>query len=206
MKRDETIFKELKRRFGDEILDAPEWPDAYPSAIKFPKAILLGCDPSNQHDTKLPFVFAHGSENPIFNSLKSYWKSNLAAIGLSEEEVYWQNLCKNYFRKETSKNKRIWKEATTEVWIPKIKEELDQFNRDVPVLLSAEILLHVLKTKRKAYKAAALYQLEIETPIPPEENKLGRPLFPFYRGGPGRMYHMENQARYRAHLKTFLSH
>jgi hypothetical protein len=201
MKVDGNIIEKLKNECGDEVLETKTWPYAWPTTIQKPKAILLGCDPSNQHSDKLPYAFAWEYDNNIFNSFRKYWKENLEEIGLKPAEVYWQNLCKNYFRSETSKNKK-WKKAA-EIWIPYLREELDaQFDRSVPVLLSADILYAVLRTTWRRHKPAEMYADHSLVPIPPSENKLGRPLYPFYRGGPGRKYHLMKHPEYRGYLKT----
>lgn len=68
------------------------------------------------------------------------------AIGLSWKTVYTQNLCRNYFKTETSKNK-IWNK------LPKCgltySEKLDElFSTDIPVLLTSQLLLDVLLKKK----------------------------------------------------------
>ena len=71
----------------------------------------------------------------------------MVAINLSFDSVYVQNLCRNYFEHEASKNK-IWKEVA-ELWIPDLKKELEIFDLSTLVLLSAQVLLEVLINDKK---------------------------------------------------------
>ena len=67
----------------------------------------------------------------------------MEVIDLNWEMVYTQNLCRNYFKSETSKNK-IWKQAA-EIWIDILKEELDDlFSTKILVLLTSQLLFDVL--------------------------------------------------------------
>jgi hypothetical protein len=180
LEEDLTILKELKGRFGDEILNNYPFPSAYKPDIKNPKSILLGCDPSNRHSNTLKYVFAIESHKNIFNSSIERIKSQLNQIGLNLDNVYCQNLCKNYFQKETAKNK-IWYQVA-EYWIPYLKIELSRFHTDIPVLLTSECLYKALRFNNSIYyKPIEFYECKTSIPIPPDENKLNRPLIPFYR-------------------------
>jgi hypothetical protein len=156
----------------------------YPQNIINIRAILLGCDPSNRHCQNLPYVFGINPSHKIFNGLVESLRKNLRAVNLDLENVYSQNLCRNYFRDETSKNKK-WK-TVAEMWIPVLKEELDEkFSKDIPVLLTSEVLYKVLLNgnivRRKAKTFYFVNKKEIIIPIPSEDNKLYHPLIPFYR-------------------------
>ncbi|MBA4313011.1 MAG: hypothetical protein C0417_10320 [Chlorobiaceae bacterium] len=132
------IIAYLNKSDKKKVLDY-SYPKPYPENPINTRAILLGCDPSNRHCQDLPFVFAIKSSHNIFNSIVESIKNQLDAVGLSLEMVYCQNLCRNYFKDETSKNS-IWEEAA-KLWIPVLKKELDEkFAKTVPVLLTAESL------------------------------------------------------------------
>ena len=88
------------KEFCDSTLDIPK---PYCINKNKVKAIVLGADPSNEKCEK--FEFAFGLENkksPYFrNQLK-----NLNSVDIELEDIYVQNLCKNYFyiRESSGKN------------------------------------------------------------------------------------------------------
>lgn len=111
---------------------------------------------------------------------------DLETIGLSWDTVYVQNLCRNYFARETSKNRKIWLDAVT-YWIPALKEELSKFDTSIPVLLTSDILFSALVTCPEKYSETVdFYECRQPIPIKAEHNHLERSLIPFYRGSNGR--------------------
>lgn len=194
--QDKDTIKILVDLYGDHILPVEKLPHAFcPGGVVNVKAIYLGCDPSNVHSAELPYVFAHECELGIFNSFIKAHTEQLAQIGLSWETVYTQNLCRNYFKKETSKNK-IWKTVATEFWIDKLIEELSKFDSTIPVLLTSQLLLEVLCVGGyENIPAMDFYEGRTFIPVPPEKNKLKRELIPVYRGRNPKMrvsYHLKN--------------
>lgn len=176
----EIILNILTANFQNEMITYDDLPKPYPEKINNPKAILIGCDPSNNHNIRFKYVFALERTNKKFEGFLKSWDCSLCAIGLNFNKIYTQNLCRNYFKKETSKNK-IWYKAA-EIWIPELKKELDQFDKDVPVLMSSEyIYKSLLKNKKDFIKASAFYNCTKNIPISSKLNKLDRPLIPFYR-------------------------
>jgi hypothetical protein len=172
--------EDLRKKYGNRIL-LNAYPKPYPDKPSGTKAILLGCDPSNIHCNSLPYVFAINSSHKVFAPFVKQWDKMLDVIGLTRDTVYIQNLCRNYFTEESSKNK-IWATVAKE-WIPVLKDELKRFDKDIPVLLTSELLYKVLVEKRPLTRAADFYNLRegLVFPIPAEENELNRPLIPFYR-------------------------
>jgi hypothetical protein len=145
------------------------------------KAILLGADPSNETDkgkaVQLEYVFGIGGKD------KRYFmgiKKNLAEVGLTQEEIYAQNLVQEYQMVETGKNKS-WKE-TAEPWVEILKQELDAFDpgRTIPVLVTAQAIIEVLSHKTLP-APKAIYLSQSAGIVQPEENRLCRTLLPFYR-------------------------
>jgi hypothetical protein len=180
------IMRQLKELFPEDILDQYPLPSPWCESRDAVRAILLGCDPSNKHDKLLPYVFALGADIPRFNAFKNNFEKNLVAVGLSWETVYVQNLCRNYFLKETSKNKKVWNEAA-KYWIPVLKEELQKFRPEIPVLLTSDVLFDVLVVKESNPAVTVdFYECRQPIPIRSEDNLLERPLIPFYRGMNGR--------------------
>lgn len=176
------IMAGLEERFPGEILTDKPIPSAWCTNRDNVKAILLGCDPSNDHIKTMPYVFTLGIENKKFNSFKNTFERDLISVGLSWENVYVQNLCKNYFRKQTGQNKKIWNKAAL-IWLPHIVEELSKFSDSIPVLLTSDNLYNVLVINKENYgETIDFYELKCDIPIKKEDNLLGRLLIPFYRG------------------------
>ena len=170
----------LREKYGNCIL-LNAFPKPFPAKPSGTKAILLGCDPSNVHCLDLPYVFAIQSSHKVFAQFVKKWEKILESIDLSWDTVYVQNLCRNYFMEESSKNK-IWAKVAEE-WIPVLKEELDRFDKDIPVLLTSELLYNVLVYRLPLIKASDFYNSKEgeKIPIPGKDNKLDRPLIFFYR-------------------------
>jgi hypothetical protein len=146
------------------------------------KAFVLGCDPTNFSDSGKPvelnYVFGIGQDHRYFSDILS----NLQLLGLHLENVYVQNLVTEYLDKETGKNEN-W-EAAAEHYVASRKEEFDKVDPtgEIPVFLTAERLYNfLLNDGEKKWNASELYALKTEIPIPPDANKLGRPLIPLYR-------------------------
>jgi hypothetical protein len=175
------IIHSLKKKYPQHIEDNYLIPSPWCINKHNVKAILLGCDPSNNHIHNMPFVFCLGIDISIFNSFKKSFEDDLNEIGLGWDNVYVQNLCKNYFDKETGKNP-IWFKAA-EYWIPNLVDELTSFKEFIPVLLTSEVLLKALVYEYPDYGSAIdFYECRNQIPIPAKVNKLKRPLIPFYRG------------------------
>lgn len=198
---DKEIVKELITLYGNQILEIYELPKAYyPGGIDKVKAIYLGCDLSNNNNIQFPYAFAHESGEKIFDPFIKSHSAQLEQIGLSWDKVYTQNLCRNYYRDETSKNK-IWKQVANEYWINKLKEVLSQFDLKIPVLLTSQILLEVLGIDGyEKMLAPQFYDYNVDNhiaiPIPANKNKLGRELIPLYRGKSRKYdvsYHLKNK-------------
>ncbi len=181
---------ELHEKFGEGVLPITPFPKPYRKDISKIKAIYLGCDPSNSHSHTLPYVFALESGFPIFKKFLKDHESNLNQVGLSWETVYVQNLCQNYFKKETADNWKLWKEVA-KWWIPILKDELKQFDSSIPVMLTSAYLYKVLKNGDK-FKPMDYYECTQPIPVPAEESKLERPLIPFYRNRRKVNYHLTN--------------
>lgn len=212
MKMNDTeLLQVLKEKFGDQIDDRFYLPKAFWSGEKeMVKAVYLGCDPTNTNkNIQFDFVFSHGCMDQGFVTFRKKHLKQLEAIGLSWETVYTQNLCRNYFKSETSKNK-IWKQAA-EMWIEVLKEELDElFSTDIPVLLTSQLLLDVLLKVEKRpdkYNAMNFYDLTTPIPVPAVENKLKRPLIPVYRGVNGSTkvsYQLKNYPDYAYEIRKII--
>ena len=192
------ILNELILRFGDIIIDS-RFPEPHYSDLMQVKAIYLGCDPTNvKYNTRFPYAFA--LEYDKTNHFKGFVRShgeNLEQIGLSWDTVYAQNLCRNYFKEETSKNLKVWKKVANEFWIEQLKEELSIFDSKIPVLLTSQYLLEVLGMDGyEKIKAPEFYECRKSIPIKAVNNILGRDLIPLYRGKSPRFkvsYHLSNK-------------
>jgi len=211
---DKEILAELKSKYPDEIEEVFPFPKSYPENVQTErlKAIYLGCDPSNNHTNELSYVFALGSTPPIFKAFVTVHTNQLKAIGLEWEDVFVQNLCRNYFKKETSKNISVWKRIAKEYWIEKFRAELDELKipDTVPVLLSSIYLYDVLVTDKewKNMSAPEFYTCEVDIPVPADKNLLNRPLIPLYRGKSRVFpvsYYLKNEAHWAQYINQVKS-
>jgi len=177
--KEQGILNSLIAKFPGVINSRYPFPSPFIGNGKI-KAIVLGADPThivNEKPKQLDKVF--GLDKPK----SPYWRSiqgNLDGLILSMDNIYVQNLCRNYFTKETSKNK-YWKQIARDYWAPFLKKELDErFDTNVPVLMTTEFILHsVLTDPKRKLEAKTIYKEKIV--IPKEENLLGRDLIAFYR-------------------------
>jgi len=202
-------IEELNRLFPNKILPY-EYPKPYPNKDFNPtlvKAIVLGCDPSNFSNngetSQLETVFGIegvGKDGRYFTGILK----NLNEVGLKLTDIYVQNLCRNYFYKETKKND-IWYDAAAH-WRKTLNEELNQLGipQSVPVFLTAEELYRALvNEKHTARQCKEFYQTPELIPIEPSENYLERPLVPLFRGGAG-YYNLKNWENYRNRIVELL--
>jgi len=74
--------------------------------------------------------------------------NNLNEIGLTEKDIYAQNLEQKYLEYETSINK-LW-EVEANNWLPELIREFDNFDsdREIPVLITAKRIMKFLTNKQ----------------------------------------------------------
>lgn len=180
---DLEVISQLKGKYGAGIKDIVPFPKPYMIDKGQVKAIYLGCDPSNRSNDTFEYAFALGGTNRRYNQFISSHQRDLNVVGLNWDDLYVQNLCRNYFQDETSKNLKLWKQAAREFWIERLYNELRIFPTSVPILLTSQYLLDVLALDG-CEKLAPIdfYECRQSIPVPPDKNLLGRPLIPFYRG------------------------
>jgi hypothetical protein len=145
------------------------------------KAIVLGADPSNFSDKGnrkiLTKVFGIGdSDARYFQGILR----NLKEVGLGLEDIYVDNLIRDYLEFESSEYK-LW-EPVARANIPNCLRRLDSMDkkRKLPVLLTTEVLYRVL-TGSDFISAEQFYLHPEKIPVAPDTNKLKRQLIPFYR-------------------------
>jgi hypothetical protein len=165
------------------------------------KAILLGADPTNDgiKDNKglkeLSTVFGIGSDFEEF--FFGPQMTNLKAINLTKDDLYVQNVCRNYFTEQTTQNNK-WQEFAA-IWMDFLKEELDRCDPKLPVLVTAEKILKSLIPFVPS--AEDIYKLRFLAPFYSE--KLKRYVFPMYRH-PKYMLARDLWQDYREHIKRFI--
>lgn len=219
--KQQEILTKLTELFPGQIDSSKKFPKPYwkeENGADKVKAIYLGCDPTNKaKNIQFDYAFAHGTSDSGFEKFINLHEKQLKSIGLSWDDVYTQNLCQNYFTEETSKNK-IWKDVAKEFWIQELNTELDSlFGKDIPVLLTSQLLLDVLLNddllengKRPArFDAMELYTRKKDFTISSEQNKLGRPLIAVYRGrnpktGQSYMFLKDQHSEYANRIKLIL--
>ena len=160
------------------------------------KAIVLGTDPSNPKGVFIQRVFGLEDPNsPYFKAIRD----NLKQIGLSLEDVYVQNLCRNYFRIVTAANSD-WIEIAA-LWRGRLQKELDDlFDRRIPVLLTASQLYFALAMNPAPGKPSDLYRNQVV--VPPSENYLGRTIAPLFRHW---FYNLARWGDYRERVETLVT-
>lgn len=159
--------------------DIQELPDPHkPASIK---AIVLGADPTNDGVPEsrglknLKKVF--GIDENIYESrFFGLQQINLAAINLTKENVYVQNICRNYFTLQTNDNKQWYKVAF--FWLKYLKEELKYISSSTPVLATCEEVFTLLTKRRKPF--LDIYRMQCKLPFFSED--LQRNVLPLFRG------------------------
>ena len=176
----QTVVDQLSEKYKSLIWKSYPLPKAYIGNDNI-KAIILGADPThivNQVPVQITKVF------DLDNPKSPYWRGinrKLQMIrGLSINNVHVENVCRNYFTIETSKNKN-WVKIARENWIPFLKKELDMhYPVEVPILITTEFILNaIIIDIKKTISASTIYKecLLIEG----EMNLLNREIIAFYR-------------------------
>jgi hypothetical protein len=168
------------------------------------RAFVLGTDPSN---------FSNGGNTIKLNTVfgldtgsDKYFKGpieGLKAIGLSLNDVYVQNLVKNYCSVETGKNK-YWHQIA-DYWIRDLKQEFNDLDPDgkIPVFITAEILYKYLMNKGEVrHTAKQFYTCAVKIPIESSQNKLERPLIPLYRYNRGKTNYWLNNPLWSGYVDS----
>ena len=189
------LTRELKSNFPELIDTSHELPGPFTGTGKI-KAVILGADPTHIIDglpRKISKVFDLDDEK------SPYWKGikkNLNTIeGLSMDNIHVENLCRNYFSCETSKNKS-WVEIARNYWAPFLRDELDKkYSKDIPVLITTQfILFAILAEGQQKMNAETIYKSNKF--FKPAENLLNRDVFAFYRHWSYSLKKKDNYARF----------
>jgi hypothetical protein len=176
---EKQILETLLSDYPDKVHPRYPFPEPYKGSGEI-KAIILGADPTRiVKDQPLPFNMVFELDNdksPYFRSIRK----NIDLLdGLSMENIYAQNLCRNYFNKETSANK-AWVDIARNYWSGFLAKELDSmFTPSVPVLITTEFILKACIIKGKVIKANNIYSQCLC--IAAEDNLFGREMIAFYR-------------------------
>lgn len=162
------------------------------------KAIVLGCDPTNKTNkgerVPLEFVFGIGKDARYFYHILD----NLNQLDLHLEDLYIQNLITEYQDHETSQNKN-WENKAEYSVMEKIKEfsQIDPQEMLPVFLTSFELYKVLLNDNIFCHSPEELYRLEVSVPVLPNENKLGRRLFPLFRNP---KYNLSAWPNYKQHI------
>ena len=145
------------------------------------KAIVLGADPTHIVDgkpvqIKVVFDLSNYDKSPYWMGINK----NLQYIGLTLENVYVQNVCRNYFTCETSQNEK-WVEVARNYMIPFLRQELDElFEKKIPILMTTQFILWAaLEDQTRRMKPGTIYRKCIS--IPADDNLFKRNLYALYR-------------------------
>lgn len=199
-----SFFNEIKKcseLFQEIRFDLTELPVPYVGKNKI-KAILLGADPTNngiKTDKGLKALeTVFGIESDYEKFFFGPQMINLNALKISKDDLFIQNVCRNYFVKQTGNNKK-WN-AVAELWIKYLKEEIDEYP-DIPIMVTAEKIIKVLT--KTTVKARDLYDYP-EKHLPIYSESLQREVYPLYRHP---SYYLSNKSHsdYRNFLRKKLS-
>jgi hypothetical protein len=194
---DIVLSRLMKSLYPDEYFEAATLPKPY-SGTEPIKGIILGADPTYLQDNG-SFKIVFGLENADSKFFRPI-KDNLVQIGLSLENFYVQNLIKSYFKHETSKNK-IW-EKSARLWLENLKRELDaQFKRDIPLLITAEIILNVTVFKEHLIGVNPKLIYSRNMVFSPDQNYFGRNIIALFRHY---AYQLKKWPEYAARIKRLL--
>ena len=182
--------KEVCRRMNTKIqigsynaMQKQPAPTPFCYDLKRVKAIVLGADPSNFSDNgrskDLTKAFGIGDGDArYFRSILQ----NLKEIGLGLEDVYVDNLIQEYLDSETSKNRKWDIIANQNILVCLKRLDVIDKKRKMPILITADIILKaVISNTAPTRKAKDYYTNPGLVPIKPSQNKLFRPLIPFFR-------------------------
>lgn len=161
------------------------------------KAILLGANPTNgglhKGDDQIEFTTVFGLDSEYSEFFRPQL-INLKEIKLGPENLYIQNVCRNYFREQTAKNK-AWSKVAA-IWVEYLKDELGTLDCNLPILVTAEKIMKVLVPDVPS--ARDLYSLKFTPPL--FSQKFKRQVFPLYRHP---AYMLKKYPEYRKLLTTF---
>jgi len=160
-------------------MELTKLPESYQGKKKL-KAILLGADPTNKGVRGKPGLIILDT---VFGIDSYEWeryffspqKINLSAIGIDKDDLYVQNVCRNYFNEETSNNK-VWIQIAR-VWMPFLVEELSHLDSKLPILATAEKIMQFLILK--VPPAKDIYKMDKEPDF--YSTMLKRVVYPLYR-------------------------
>lgn len=176
---EKDILNKLLKKYPKQVTDIFPFPKVHHGKGEI-KCIILGADPTHLVENKpkpLQMVFGLNNEkSPYWNTIKRNIKH---LENITMDNIYVQNLCRNYFTIETSRNKS-WAEIAKNYWVHFLKIELDNlFEPEIPVFMTTEFILNSVLINQKPYKAFDIYSKLIS--FSKAENLLSRELIAFYR-------------------------
>ncbi len=177
--KEKEILNQLVDHFPDIVHPMYPFPKPYIGSGEI-KAIILGADPTrivNGNPQPFNMVFE------LDNEKSPYWRGIGKNIGLLDgvnmDNVYVQNLCRNYFTKETSQNNH-WKNIARNYWISVLNEELDRlFPPTIPVLMTTQFILQACLANAPMHKARDIYNDFLSYSW--KDNLFGREVLALYR-------------------------
>jgi hypothetical protein len=180
-------------------IDLVKLPESHTGKRKI-KAILLGADPTNDGIKtnrglkQLDTVFGIDSEyEKYFFKLQA---DNLNAINLTKDNLYIQNVCRNYFSEQTNDNKS-WEEVAG-IWKNYLIDELNSFHEHLPILATCKEVFMFLTGIEGPY--TKIYSME--TSLSFFSSDFRRFVFPLFRGR-AYMFYKENWLEYRYYLNDY---
>lgn len=161
------------------------------------KAILLGADPTNdgvKNNRGLQILDkAFGIDSEFENFFFLPQQINLSALNLTKDDLYIQNVCRNYFLAQTSNNNH-WV-SVARIWLPYLAVELSVLDCKLPILVTAEKIMKLLIPESS--NAEEIYKMKCEPNFYSVDLK--RMVYPLYRHP--KFFLTKNWVEYRTYLK-----
>ena len=210
-----NIFEDLKRseklaKYVDASLQIPQ-PFIGAGPIKL---IVLGQDPTVKNEA------SRKSIKTVLNldtngSVRAYLSGVCSKLGIDlKQHLYATNLFKNFFVQPPTQIKEIdIFQTLLPIWLPLLKEELAQYP-DVPVITLGEpVLQTILKPgmpeRLREYWGYTVQwktgQIQPLQYLKPEDNLLGRNIFPFpHQPSLRKQFYKEQMYEYITFMKTMV--
>ncbi len=201
--KEKEILSQLVGLFPDIVHPTYPFPRPYIGSGEI-KAIILGADPTrivNGNPQPFNMVFE------LDNERSPYWRGigkNIELLdGITMDNVYVQNMCRNYFTRETSQNKH-WTSIARDCWVKVLNEELDrQFSPTIPVLITTEFILHACLANAPRFKARDIYSNCMSYSW--KDNLFGREVLALYRHPAYSLNKWSEYARFLSNRISYLS-
>lgn len=194
---EQEICDHIERNYPTYIKKTATLPKAYVGNDSI-RVIILGADPT--FPTKIceydHVLDLNNSDSPFKKGIEL----NLNELGLNLQNVYVQNLVRNFFNIETIMNP-VWKDCAP-LWMDLLKRELDhEFDRNIPILATSWKTIQVITGTTISDNLTGQSIYNDNRIINENENFFGRKLIAFFHN---KIYNLSNWPDYKSAIKKIL--